>query len=181
MRTIEETIAGNYAFAGSGRYFRILSAESNVDISFFQRGSLKEQALQVGSGFWSRFDEPFDRIDIAGTGLVKFAVSEVEGGWDRVSIDGGVSIAQANIINQTLGVTVAGVPTLILPANSARKRFVFRHNDISSEIMLGFSGVGLSSPIRVGPGETWIETDAAAAEWWIVCASARNYAIQEAY
>lgn len=179
MRTIQETITGSYTFAGSGRYFRILSTAGNLDVSFFQRGSMKEQAMQIGAGYWSRFDQPFDRIDIAGTGVVKFAVSEVEGGYDAVSIIGGVSIAQAGSVSER--VVVANNPAVLLVAASgSRKRVIFR-NLGGQSVYIGGAGVSTNSAVLLMPGDVFIESSAAGAAFYGFASAASSVGIQEAF
>lgn len=98
-----------------------------------------------------------------------------------VQITGGVSIAQGGTITQANANTVSGAATMFLPANAARKRFIFRHGDATLDMMLGNSAVSASnSPIRLAPGDVWVETDSAAAEWWVFCAGVRTYNLQEA-
>lgn len=99
-----------------------------------------------------------------------------------VQITGGVSIQQAGSVIQNNGVTASGSAVMFVGANPLRRRFVFRHGDSNLDMMLGGPGVAsANSAIRLAPGESWVETDAAAAEWWVWCAGIRAFNLQEAF
>ncbi len=99
-----------------------------------------------------------------------------------VQITGGVSIAQGSSISESSLTSTAGT-LLLLAANPLRKRFIVRNAAGVNTIYLNSGpGVAAASAIIVGPGEVWIETDAAAAEWYFYAPAAGvPVHIQEAF
>lgn len=100
-----------------------------------------------------------------------------------VTLAGGVSILQGTSFVENGGtVTTGGVSQLFLPADPDRIRFVIRNGATLSGSYLYIGGplIGIGGAIRIDAGQTWIETDAAAAAWYIISASsAHPFSYQE--
>lgn len=81
--------------------------------------------------------------------------------------------AAVPVKNQALGtivdyseVTIAGVVSISLINDATLRRLRFRNSHASAVIVLGGASVTMTnSPIRLLPGETFIEEDAAGADW----------------
>lgn len=99
MQTYAQTLGANEALrlGVPGRYFRILTATLDVDVTFYNRGMPVMQALQVGAGMWAKPAGGFDRVDVqnGATGqTVKIAISAGDAGQDsaNLSVTGAVEI-----------------------------------------------------------------------------------------
>lgn len=172
MRTISNTFAGagSWQNAIPGRYFRILASGQPVDVNLYQRGIVVYQAEQVDVGFYSLPEGGFDRFEVvsAGAQTVKVAISNGQGGYDATN----VTMLLASSIVDSAPVSVGVAATLLAAANSSRKGLRF-YNDGAFDVYLGGSGVTVANGvIRLAPGATYIEDDAAPAAWYGISGTA---------
>lgn len=154
----------------SGEYFRILDSTGAVDVSFrSQNRALQDDAQGILAGFalalpaGKGFDY-FELLSATSQNVQVFAgSSRVE--YDRaagsVAVTGTVFVAKAaqaaatgnGIATQTVGTASVGVLTAV-----SRRRAVFRSFDgNTADICLSLNTATMASPIRLGPGEMWVE------------------------
>lgn len=91
MRTIPIVLSGGVVsqLAVSGRYFRLMTTTSAVDVDLMNRGRVVYEAVNVQAGFWAVPDGGYDgvRITSAAGQTIQVAVSNGNGGYDRATGD----------------------------------------------------------------------------------------------
>lgn len=180
ITTIEQTIAADASGAYrlilklSGRYFRLLETVNPVDIQLGRGGKASEKLEGVEAGAWARIPaaaEPFDTIVItaAGAEAVKFVISDGEAGYDRLF----TAFAQARTLTIPGNVTVGAAEVAALAA-ATRSKVVFMADPSNTDnIVLGPSGLTTTNaPIRLEPGDMWIEELSASAAWFALSGTA---------
>lgn len=178
MRTLQQTYSGTWPIQVVGKLFRIISAESDVDVRFFRNGIPVAESLAVGVGFWMRPGLGFDRVDVitAPSQTVKVGISDGDGGYDAMTIVGDVksTIKQAETVTQLAPVAV-GVAAAQLCALDLLRRELRIWNDGPADVFVGGPDVtAAGGAVRIAPGGMWIEATAAVAELWAVSLAAGN-------
>lgn len=169
-----------------GDYFRLVSCPDPVDVKFFRANQEVASATQMDTGFYLKPASGFDRVDItsATAQTVKIMVLDGDGGYDHFNVDisgaASLSIKQATVINDLAAVSVGVAATAIVAADVTRKGLRLT-NAGTVDIYLGGAGVTVAGgAIKVGPGQTWIEDQAAPAAWYgISGTAAQSLKIQE--
>lgn len=171
MRTIQQTVSGIWPLQIAGKYFRIIMAAADVDVTFYRGGAAVSNAYDVGVGYYAIPEGGFDRVDItsATSQTIKIAISEGVGGYDSVAVVGSVNslILQGGTITpEVAAVSVGASATLLAAAVSNRRRIIF-YNAGTADVYLGSSAVTTANgALKIAAGDTWIETDAAGAAWY---------------
>lgn len=169
-----------------GDYFRLVSCPDPVDVKFFRAGQEVASATQMDTGFYLKPAGGFDRIDIqsATAQTIKIMVLVGDGGYDRFNVDfsgaATISVKQGTTINDLPAVNIGIAATAIVAADATRKALRMK-NAGTADIYIGSAAVTVAAAaIKIAPGETWIEDQAAPAAWYgISGVAAQSLRIQE--
>lgn len=169
-----------------GSYFRLVTCPSPVDIKFFRANQEVASATQMDTGFYLKPAGGFDRVDITSESAqtVKIMIIDGDGGYDRFNVDfsgaASITIKQSATINDLAAVNVGVVATAIVAADSERKGLRLT-NAGTADIYIGSAAVTVAAgAIKIGPGQTWIEDNAAPAAWYGISGAAdQKLKIQE--
>lgn len=98
-----------------------------------------------------------------------------------ITIAGGITLQQAgSITNSVFTASGPAITSQFLAASSTRKRFIARNSHPNTPMYLGGAGVvPTTGAIVVNPGDAWIETDSAAAAWYVYSAATAAIVLQE--
>ena len=178
---------GTWQLQTGGSYFRLVSCPSPVDVKFFRAGQEVASATQMDTGFYLKPAGGFDRVDIASASAqtVKIMVLDGDGGYDHFNVDltsalSTIRIDKASTVNDLASVAVGVAATQLCAADSTRKGLRF-FNAGTADVFLGGAGVTTAGgALKIGPGQTWLESDASLAAWYgISTAAAQTIKIQE--
>lgn len=172
--TITLAAGGKYKLEKFGAAVAILSGSGPVTIRFYNPNAVGQQ-IGIASGVDKSFksvgsiERPFGAIEIesATAQTIQFVVST-----DPVSINqivGEVSVEQGSGISNDV-VSVLVTATQLAAANSDRKSLRF-FNDGSATVYMGPYDVTAADGLPLGAGDTWIESEGAAAAWYAIAAS----------
>lgn len=184
MQTAQQIIgAGEFWRLGiGGRYFRVLFSVGEIDVRFWRQGRVVYEASAVEAGFYALPDGGFELVEIASEDaqLVKVAISDGSGGYDRYN--GTVNIAVADTVVNTGVVAVPTAAALVVAANATRKGVRFL-NSGATAIYLGGAGVDLANGcIKLNAGELLFESEAPGAAWYgISSGGAGTLKVQELF
>lgn len=171
MQTLNQIVYPSepWRLYGTGRYFRLMESVEPVNIRVFQQNRVVYEAVNIEAGFYTMPDGGFDAIEVGATAnpqLVKIAISDGTGGYDRYS--GTVNLATASSILNTGVVNVATSATLVVAANSNRRGIRFL-NSGATIVYLGGAGVDLlNGCLKLNPGEMLFESEAPSAAWYAI-------------
>lgn len=171
MRTVEQVFSGTLPLAISGKLLRIIEASAPVDVTIYS-DSGQSVAAKMSSGYYSRPAGGFSRVDFYSETSVsiKVLISDDDGGVDVVSVVGrvmSVPVRSTKIVDMAAA-SVGTIADKVIDENLSRVEIRFK-NDSDAAIYLGGSGVSkVNSPIKLEPGQMWIEDAAAAARWYAV-------------
>lgn len=169
MRTLAQIVYPDQSFwlHGTGRYIRIMESVGPVNLRVIRQGRIVYDAQEVEAGFYATPDGGFDAVEVmtlAGPQLVKVAISDGDGGYDRYT--GVVNLATATSIANTGAVPVGVASTLLVPAIAKRKGIRFL-NSGTTIVYLGGVGVDLvNGCLKIAPGEMLMESEAPSAAWY---------------
>lgn len=170
MQTLQQIVyaAQPWRLNGTGKYFRVLSNVEAIDVRMFNMGRVTYEAKGVEAGFYVMPDGGFDAVEVVATAnpqLVKVAISDGAGGYDRYS--GTVNLATAaSVVNNGLVNVPAATTQLVLAADASRKGIRFL-NSGATVVYLGGAGVDLASGcLKLNAGDLWVEGDAPGAAWY---------------
>lgn len=182
---------GKWQLAVPGTLFRLIATDNGepVDVRFFRGGQQVFNAEGVEAGLYAKPLGGFDRVDItsATAQTVKVLVMDGDGGYDRFIVDIASSVgvlevvpAQGETITDIAPVTVGTSATALTAVSTTRKSVRFM-NAGSADVYLGGAGVTTANGcIRIGSGETYIETNAAGAAWYGISGTAgQSVRVQE--
>ena len=173
MQTISQSVTAGvpYRKTGPGKYFRLISALLDVDVSLLRQGAVVYKATAVQSGFWAIPDGGFDALlfESATTQTIKFATSDGGGGYDPTTVQ--TRILNASTISAPASVSVGVTATALLAADLTRRIALFR-NAGTVAVYLGGADVSTDSAPVISPGETWVEDVAPGAAWYGISGSA---------
>lgn len=178
MRNYSQTFsgAGTWNLQVGGDFLRLISSPDVVDVKFFRNGAEVHSAVGMDSGFWVKPAGGFDRVDVtsATAQTVKIMVGTGEGGYDQLPID------QAVTVTNTAAVSVGTSATALVAQKMTRRGLRFT-NDGTVDVYIGGAGVTVAGgAVKIAPGRTWIENDAAPAAWYGVASiAAQSVRIQE--
>lgn len=180
-----------------GDYFRLVSCPSPVDVKFYKGGAEVASATQMDTGFYLKPAGGFNRVDItsADAQTVKIMILDGDGGYDRFNVDitsalqaiavnisgaASMTVAQAGTVNDLAAVSIGVAATAIVAASAARKGLRFT-NAGTADIYLGGAAVTVAGgAIKIAPGQSWLENEAAPAAWFgISGTAAQSLKIQE--
>lgn len=189
MQQFIQTVGVNsiWQLQTGGTYFRLVECPSPVDIKFFKASTEVATATQMDTGFYLKPAGGFDRIDISSAAAqeIKIMVIDGDGGYDHFNVDitsalASLRIEQADTISDLASVAVGVAATALVAADATRKALRFT-NAGASDIYIGGAGVTVASgAVKIGPGQTWIEDQAAPAAWYgVSSAAAQTLKIQE--
>jgi len=179
----------------AGNQFLLKDAPTAVTVTFYKNNAEVSAVSELTTGYYVRPDGGFDRIKIssAGAQTVKIIILNGDAGLfgGQATISGTVSVQfaapqhvivdssavvhtivdQGATIADTAAVSVGTSATSLLAASAGRLSARF-YNPGPTDVYLGGSGVTTANGcIKIGSGETWVETDAAAAAWYGIVAS----------
>ena len=169
MRTLSQIVYPEQSFwlNGTGRYIRLMESVGPVNLRVIQMGRVVYEAQAVEAGFYAMPDGGFDAVEImtlAGPQLVKVAISDGNGGYDRYT--GTVNLATATAISNTGPVPIGVASTPLVPANAKRRGIRFL-NSGTTIVYLGGVGVDLvNGCLKIKPGEMLLESEAPSAAWY---------------
>jgi hypothetical protein len=169
-----------------GDYFRLVTCPLPVDVKLFRHGQEIASAVQMDTGFYLRPAGGFDRVDItsAAAQTIKTMVLDGDGGYEHFNVDfsgaAAVNVTQAAVVNDLAAVVVGVAATALVAADATRKGVRFT-NAGTVDVYLGGAGVTVAGgAIKIGPGASWIEDQAAPAAWYgISGTAAQSIKIQE--
>lgn len=173
MRTLTvDLLAGErLPFFIAGRHFQILEASSPLDVEFSGSNLLDPAASGVLAGYVAQPAEPFDSFALtsAVAQTVKLGISNGSGRFDRVggSIDvQSLPVATGQLTVSAVAVTTAS--TLIVAANASRVRIAIRAllTNLDTVTLNNLNQAVTQGPVRLDPGQTWIDELAAPLGWW---------------
>lgn len=146
--------SGTYVLPVLGEYFKIMSAESPVDVKA-DWGELR--GLIAGQGLE---DSPFARLVIMNTAAVPNKVRIFIGdekfidGISGVADIGRMRVAQAQFTHAA--VNVGNVSAQIKAANADRQYLLVQNKDLSATLWLCFgAAASAANGVRVPPGGAW--------------------------
>ena len=180
-----------------GEYFRLLHCPDPVNVRFYRQGAEVASAQQMDTGFYLRPAGRFEAFEITSdtAQTVRVMVLDGDGGYDRFNVDitsalqdiavnvtgdAEVVVKQAVTINDQAAVAVGVAATQLLPALATRRGVRFT-NAGSVEVFIGGAGVTVAAgAIKLSPGATWVDNEAAPAAWYGISGTAgQNIKIQE--
>lgn len=169
-----------------GNYFRLVSCPDPVDVKFFKASAEVASAVQMDTGFWLKPSGGFDRVEItSATGqTVKIMIIDGDGGYDHFNVDltgsAVIAIKQAATVNDIAPVNIGIAATAIVAADATRQGLRLT-NAGTVDIFIGSAGVTVANgAVKIAPGQTWVEDDAAPAAWYgIASIAAQSLKIQE--
>lgn len=177
MNTYELIMAANAVAVldSPGDYFRLLDSTAVCDVQLTRAGIPRQESKQVLAGLWMRPAGGFTGVRItngATAQTVKIGIASGEAGYDRLQVSGGLAIQQGSIVTDAAPVSVGTTATLLISAAESRKGCRFT-NAGTVDIYVGGSGVTVANgAIKIAPGATWIERDAAPAAWYGISGTA---------
>lgn len=186
MTTRAETWNGLRSFAMPGALFELLETVNPVNVIVYDRdGQVLHRAEDVEEGYFIDRSgvEHFARVEIetSGSEAVKFLVTDGHAGNRRVPAI--VSeILQGTTITNVAEATIGAAESQVAAASSTRRSLRFRAADANAgPIYLGATGITTANGcVRLQPGDTWVESDGAAAAWYAISDGAgRLLRIQE--
>lgn len=169
MRTLSQIVYPDQSFwlHGTGRYIRLMESVGPVNLRVIRQGRVVYDAQAVEAGFYTMPDGGFDAVEVmtmAGPQLVKVAISDGDGGYDRYT--GTVNLATATVIGNTGPVPIGVYSTLLVAANAKRKGIRFL-NSGTTIVYLGGVGIDLvNGCLKIAPGEMLLEAEAPSAAWY---------------
>lgn len=199
MQQIIQTLSAGQTLdlAIAGDYFRLQSCPDPVDIVFYKAQKEISRASGMDTGFYLIPSGGYDRVVLttATAQTVKLMFIEGNGGYDHFNVDitsalnaltvnimgqAQMSLIQADTIVDKTPVTV-GTSAVLLAAASAARKALRIFNGGTADVYIGSSAVTTTNgALKVGPGQTWIETDAAPAAWYGTSSAAgQSVRIQE--
>lgn len=189
-------VNGSWKLQSAGNYFRLISCPSPVDVKFYKGGAEVASASQMDTGFYLKPANGFDRVDITSSTAqtVKLMILDGDGGYDHFNVDitsaiaalaveitgfASMEVVQAAVVNDKAAVLV-GVAATVLIAAGTRKGLRFT-NAGTVDVYIGGATVTVASgAVKIAPGQTWIENEAAPAAWYgISGTAAQSVKIQE--
>lgn len=130
-------------FVEANDFFRLLAAQSVVNVEFYRNGAEIAEVFEIGAGYAERVPEGFDKIVIvsAVTQTIQF-VTRTGGAEVRydtppnglvtvTNVNGGFTQAQATVTNAS---------GQLRPSNVARRYLLVQNNDASGDIFLRLDG-----------------------------------------
>lgn len=164
-----------------GEYFHLLETVAGVDIEFLRNGAVFASATSMEGGFFSRPEGGFQelRFTSATSQTIKIAVAKGSGGYQRTAGTINIVNIQATVITDVAPVAVGVVAVVVAAANAAARSLRF-FNAGTADVYIGGSAVTVANGvIKLQPGALYIETEAAAAEWYGISGSAgQNVKVQ---
>lgn len=147
-----------------GRYFRLLSVPSAVDVKLFKGGSLLSygdiSGVLAGLSVTVPGGEYFDRVEItsAGAQTVQLGIGDGTATYDRS--DGNVTVTNATVngAHVPTAETVTNASTTIIAANAARKYLLIQNQDATGNIWVrcdGAAAAATSACFKIPPGGSW--------------------------
>lgn len=177
MNTYEQTLTAGQVWVldAPGELFRILDSSAAVDVQITRAGVPFKEAKAILAGFWAKPRGGFSGVRITNGGTaqtIKVGIAEGESGYDRLQVSGGIVVTQGSTVTDAAPVSVGVAATLLCAADSARESCRF-YNAGTVDVYIGGAGVTTANgAIRLAPGATWIERDAAPAAWYGISGSA---------
>lgn len=191
------TGAATWQLGLAGKLFRILSAPTALDLTFYRNNAVVASAVAVDTGFFLLPDGGFDRVDVYSSvaQTVKLLIVDGDGGYDHFNVDitsalsavavtisgaAAVTIGQAGTVTNPAAVSVGVAATALVAANAARRGVRF-YNAGTVDVYLGGAGVTVGTGgVKIAAGQFWAESEAAAAAWYGVSGTAaQSVQIQE--
>ena len=172
--------AGTWSVQTAGKYFRLVSAPSPVDVYLYRQNQQVAVALAMDTGFYCLPTGGFDRFDVVATGAqtVKVMVIDGDGGYDAFNVN--LSGTQGGTVNDPTAVSVGTSATQLLPALTTRKACRFTNAGSVTVYIGGASVLTTTGAIALTPGQSWYEDNGAAAAWYGISGSAaQSVRIQE--
>lgn len=141
MQTIENSFqaAGAWRYNSPGRYFRLLKTQVPVTVRFYgDTGGVVAEATQVEGGYYAMPAGGFGGFEIVSPGaqLVKVAVSDGTGGYDRTVGDVAITNLQGPMVQTQK--TVTNAAGQLLAQNNARRYLMIQNKDASGSVFLTF-------------------------------------------
>jgi len=155
-------------------YFHLLETSAGVDIDFINNGATFANASGMEGGFFSRPERLITELTFtsATTQTIKFALAMGEGGYQRTAGTINIVSLQGDTLNDLAPVSIGVAATLLVAGDATLKSIRF-FNAGAADIYLGGSGVTTANgSIKLAPGATYIETEAAAATWYGISGTA---------
>lgn len=179
--------AATWTLQTQGDYFRLVSSPTAVDLIFYRQNQQVATANGMDTGFYIQPVGGFDRVDVISNvaQTVKIMILTGDGGYDRFNVDitsalANLAIAQAVTVNDPAPVSVGVAATALLAAASGRKGARFTNAGTVDVYLGGVSVTVANAAIKISPGQTWLENEAAPAAWYgISGTAAQSIKIQE--
>lgn len=147
-------------------FFRIKEATGAVTIKCGQGN-----VLEMEKGDKVRLPELVEEIRIINNTASQITGKILVGNGDADSSasNGSVSIEQGATITDTVSTSITGAAAAVelLAANASRKSIRFMNRTTTTKFYIGAAGVDATKGIEIGVGESWIETEGAAAAWYV--------------
>ena len=191
------TAGGSWKMNIPGAHFRIIKATDPIDVKFYASGKEVAMAQGMDTGFYNKPAGGFDAFVItsATAQTVKVMVADADAGYDHFNVDitsalqniavtmsgnASVTVQQAVTLSDLAPVSVGVAATALLAANANRKGARFT-NSGTVDVYLGGSGVTTANgAIKITPGATWIDNEAAPAAWYGISGTAgQSVRVQE--
>lgn len=157
---------------GGAGYFKLMSTVNPVKVELYKAGRRVLLADQVEGGFYQWID--FDQVKITTSALeqVAYQYAPAEGGSDRFT--GAISVLQGTTITNVAEKTIGVAESAAAAASVNRKSLRFRAPATNTDnIYVGATGITTANGcIEIKPGETWVESDGAAAAWFAISGTA---------
>lgn len=143
-------------FTEASDFFRLLAAQSAVNLTFYRAGAEVGEALDVGAGYAETVAEGFDKVAI--TSPVEQTIQFVTRQGARVQYDtpptGDVNVKNVNGAFTQTAATVTNSSAQLLAANAARRYVLIQNNDASGDVFVRVDGATATAAngIKVAAG-----------------------------
>ena len=139
-------------------FFRVLTAQSTVDLTFYSNGARVASASSVGAGYAEKFSQPFDKVVI--TSAVTQTIQLVARLGNEVRYDnltGNVAITNVNGAFTQSQKTVTNASAQLAASNAIRRYMLIQNNDSAGDIYVRVDGATATATtgIKIRPGGSY--------------------------
>lgn len=186
MATVTQQLTANTRtrLPCNGYFFQLLSASAPLQVDFFAANKAQpDRHSNIPVGFWYKSNQQLTIVEVesATDQLISYLYADGQTGVDRSETI--TTLSQGSVITDNAPKVVGVASSLVLAANSSRKRVIFTADAANTgTIALGGSSVTLAnSAILLDAGDSFIDDKAAIAEYHAIATlAAQGLRISEA-
>ncbi len=146
-------------FVEASDFFRLLAAQSVVNVEFYRNGAEIAEVFEIGAGYAERVPEGFDKVVIvsAVTQTIQFVTRQgAEVRYDTPP-NGLVTVTNVNGAFTQVAATVTNASSQLLASNVARRYLLVQNKDASGVVFVRLDGATATAAngIRIPAGGSY--------------------------